>query len=187
MANKRKAAIIGCGSISGGHANGYQKISDRISLAYCVDLIPERAENRKAEYGDDATICLTDYKELLADKSVDIVSICLPNHLHAQVSIDCLNAGKHVLCEKPAAMNYEEALAMKEAADRNGKILNIGVVNHREIEVRIYILAEMAVKPRPVCVKGRLDVAPFADFGKHLFKKLLAALYLRRSGIIVVV
>ena len=129
MAKKLKAALIGCGSISGAHAGGYQAIADKVELAYCIDLIRERAENRKAEYGTESTVCLTDYKEMLADESVDIVSICLPNHLHAQVSIDCLNAGKHVLCEKPAAMNYAEALAMKEAADKNGKILNIGVVN----------------------------------------------------------
>ena len=129
MAQKIKAAIIGCGTISGAHGNGYKAISDKVSLAYCVDLVLERAQDRAAEYGDESTVCLTDYKEMLADPTVDVVSICLPNHLHAQVSIDCLNAGKHVLCEKPAAMNYEEALAMKAAADANNKILNIGVVN----------------------------------------------------------
>ena len=129
MAKKLKAALIGCGTISGAHGDAYRAIADQVELAYCIDLIRERAESRKAEFGTESTICLTDYQEMLADESVDIVSVCLPNHLHAQVSIDCLNAGKHVLCEKPAAMNYEDALAMKEAADRNGKILNIGVVN----------------------------------------------------------
>jgi len=75
---------------------------------------------------------------MLADKSVDLVSICLPNHLHAPVAIDCLNAGKHVLCEKPAAINFAQAQKMKEAADKNGKILNIGVCNRfNEAVVRI--------------------------------------------------
>jgi predicted dehydrogenase len=53
----------------------------------------------------------------------------VPNYLHAPISIDCLDAGKNVLCEKPAAMNYAEAVSMKDAADRNNRILNIGVVN----------------------------------------------------------
>ena len=144
MARKTKAALIGCGNISGAHGDGYKAIADYVDIAYCVDLIPERAEQRKAQYGNADTVCLTDYREMLRDPSVDVVSVCLPNYLHAPVTIDCLNAGKHVLCEKPAAMNYAEALSMKEAADRNGKILNIGVVNrfNRGVEaVREVILS----------------------------------------------
>ena len=70
-----------------------------------------------------------DYREMLQDPAVDAVSVCVPNYLHAPITVDCLDAGKHVLCEKPAAMNYAQALQMKVAADRNGRILNIGVVN----------------------------------------------------------
>ncbi len=138
MERKLKAAIIGCGVISGAHGRGYKAISDKVSLAYCVDLIQEKAEERAKEFGDETTVCLTDYKQMLKDESVDLVSVCLPNYLHAPVTIDCLNAGKHVLCEKPAAMNYAEALSMKKAADENGKILNIGVCNRfHESVVRI--------------------------------------------------
>lgn len=137
MSNKVRAAIIGCGNISGAHGPAYKAIADSVDLAYCVDLVPERAADRKEKFGNASTICLTDYHEMLRDPSVDVVSICLPNDLHAPVTIDCLNAGKHVLCEKPTALNYEQALTMKEAADRNGKILNIGVVNrfNRSVEV----------------------------------------------------
>ncbi len=129
MNKKLKAAIIGCGNISGAHGAGYRAISDRVSLAYCVDLLPERAQRRAEEFGDESTVALTDYRDVLKDTEVDIVSICLPNHLHAPVSIAFLEAGKDVLCEKPAAMNYAETLKMKAAADKSGKILNIGVVN----------------------------------------------------------
>ena len=144
MSNKVRAAIIGCGNIAGAHGPAYKAIADHVELAYCIDLIPERAEEKKAAFGDENTVCLTDYREMLKDPTVDVVSVCLPNDLHAPVTIDCLNAGKHVLCEKPVALNYEQALTMKEAADRNGRILNIGVVNrfNRAVEaVRESILS----------------------------------------------
>src|SRR5699024_7116635 len=67
----------------------------------------------------------TDYKELIADDAIDVISVCLPNNLHAPVSIDSLNAGKHVLCEKPMATSREEAEQMIEAAEKNGKKLMI--------------------------------------------------------------
>ena len=144
MSNKVRAAIIGCGNIAGAHGPAYKAIADHVELAYCIDLIPERAAEKKAAFGDENTVCLTNYREMLKDPTVDVVSVCLPNDLHAPVTIDCLNAGKHVLCEKPVALNYEQALTMKEAADRNGRILNIGVVNrfNRAVEaVRESILS----------------------------------------------
>ncbi len=63
----------------------------------------------------------TDYKEMLADESIDCVSVCVPNFLHAPVVIDCLNAGKHVLCEKPLACDAKEGAKMVAAAEAAGK------------------------------------------------------------------
>jgi len=124
-----KVAIIGCGTIANSaHGPSYAK-NPLAKIAYCVDIIPERAKALAAKFGDADTVALTDYHDMLSDESVTVVSVCVPNALHAPISIDCLNAGKNVLCEKPAAMNYAEVLTMKEAADRNGRILNIGVVN----------------------------------------------------------
>ena len=57
------------------------------------------------------------------------VSVCTPNKMHSIISCDCLMGGKNVLCEKPAAKNYGEALKMQEAQKKSGKVLNIGVVN----------------------------------------------------------
>ncbi|MGN1450608.1 MAG: Gfo/Idh/MocA family protein [Eubacteriales bacterium] len=129
MSERKKAAIIGCGTISGAHGKSYKLISDRVELKYFCDLIPERAEARKKEFGEESSVVTTDYRDILRDPEVDMISVCLPNRLHAPVTIDCLNAGKDVLCEKPASTSYELALSMKNAADRNGRILNIGVVN----------------------------------------------------------
>ncbi len=125
--NPIKVAVIGCGTIANAaHLPAYQN-NPLAELAYVCDIIPERAEAAKAKYG--ATKAVLDYHEILADASVQAVSLCVPNYLHAPLAIDCLNAGKHVLCEKPASVSYELAVSMKEAADRNGRILNIGVVN----------------------------------------------------------
>lgn len=65
----------------------------------------------------------------LNNPEVEAVSVCTPNHVHAQISIDALHAGKNVLCEKPAARTYEEAKTMLDAQRETGKVLNIGVVN----------------------------------------------------------
>ena len=72
---------------------------------------------------------VVDYKEVLADPQVEAVSVCTPNNVHAQIAIDALRAGKNVLCEKPAARTYEEALEMQKVQHETGKVLNIGVVN----------------------------------------------------------
>ncbi len=127
--SKTKVVIIGCGTIANAaHGPSYSRNPD-VEIAYCVDIIPERAKALSAAYGDENTKAITDYREAITDPEVTCVSVCVPNYLHAPITIDCLNAGKHVLCEKPAAMNYLEAVSMKKAADHNDRILNIGVVN----------------------------------------------------------
>ena len=122
-----KIGIIGCGSIANSvHIPSYMA-NPKAEIKYFCDIIPERAEEAVKKYG--CGIAVTDYKEILADPEVTAVSVCTPNLMHSIIAIDALEAGKHVLCEKPAARTYEEALAMQEAQKRTGKILNIGVVN----------------------------------------------------------
>lgn len=126
---KTKVAIIGCGTIANAaHGPSYQKNPD-VEIAYCVDIIPERAQALKEKFGDENTVALTDYHEMLKDPAVTAVSVCVPNYLHNPITIDCLRAGKNVLCEKPAAVNYALAKEMADVAHETGKILNIGVVN----------------------------------------------------------
>jgi predicted dehydrogenase len=122
-----KVAIIGCGTIANSaHIPAYMK-NKEVEIKYFCDIIPERAKAAVEKYG--CGIAVTDYKEILKDPEVTAVSVCTPNKEHAYISIDCLRAGKHVLCEKPAARTYAEALEMQKAAQETGKILNIGVVN----------------------------------------------------------
>ncbi len=127
-----KVGIIGCGGIAkGAHFPSYM-LEKRAEVVAVCDIRPERAEFAKKKFFRNAKT-YTDYKELLNDKSIDYVDICTPNYLHSIIAIDALNAGKHVLCEKPDAVSVEEAVKMKQAAENNGKKLMV-IRNNRYYE-----------------------------------------------------
>ena len=129
MDKKVRIGVIGCGGIANGkHLPAYSKNKDAELVAFC-DIVVERAEKANAQYGNENTKVYTDYKELLKDKTIDAVLVLTHNSEHCRITVDALDAGKHVVCEKPMAMNYEEAKKMIEARDRNGKILTIGYQN----------------------------------------------------------
>ena len=115
---KTRVAIIGCGKIANAaHGPSYAKNPD-VEIAYCIDILPERAEALARTYGDPETKAITDYREMLRDPSVSVVSVCVPNFLHAPITIDCLDSGKNVLCEKPAGLDAAQATAMAAACAR---------------------------------------------------------------------
>jgi predicted dehydrogenase len=119
---KLKVGVIGCGSIaSRRHLIEYAANQDVEITAVC-DVVASRAEEMALAYGAKA---FTEYDDVLQLDEIDVISVCLPNHLHAPVSIAALNAGKHVLCEKPMATSIEEAEEMIQAARRNQKTLMI--------------------------------------------------------------
>ncbi len=122
-----KVAVIGCGTIANSaHIPAYMKNPDA-NIAYFCDILPERATAAVEKYG--CGVAVEDYHAVLADPDVVAVSVCTPNNVHAQISIDALRAGKHVLCEKPTARTLSEAEEMRRVAEETGKTLNIGVVN----------------------------------------------------------
>jgi len=125
--SKVKIAVIGCGTIATtAHIPAYMANPD-CEIVYFCDIIPERAENAVKEHKTGKAVA--DYREILDDPAVDAVSVCTPNNVHPTISIDFLRAGKHVLCEKPAARTYAEALEMQKVCNETGKILAIGVIN----------------------------------------------------------
>ena len=131
--SKVKIGIIGCGTIANSaHIPNYLKNPD-VEIKYFCDILPERANAAVEKYGCEAgaknAVAVEDYHVVLADPEIDAVSVCTPNFGHSVISIDALRAGKNVLCEKPAARIYSEALKMQEVQHETGKILNIGVVN----------------------------------------------------------
>ena len=126
MAEKVRIGIIGCGGIANGkHLRAIENIDFLEPVAFC-DIIEERAVETAKKYGSADAKVYTDYKELLKDESIVAVHVCTPNRSHSFITIDALEAGKHVLCEKPMAKTYAEAKAMYEASVRTGKVLSIG-------------------------------------------------------------
>ncbi len=127
MRNMR-AGIIGCGGIANSkHLPAIKKMGKIDMVAFC-DIIPERAEKAREEYGTEDAQVFTDYKELLK-LDLDAVYVTTPNREHSFISIDAMKAGKNVLCEKPMAKTSAEAKAMLDTAKETGKILTIGYQN----------------------------------------------------------
>lgn len=121
---KLGVAVIGGGSIAQrSHLPAYAANAS-VDLLAVAEPIAERAESITKAFPDVTVI--PSYEAVLSMPAVDLVSVCLPNFLHARVSIAALEAGKHVLCEKPPATNAEDARRMAEAAERAGTVLTFG-------------------------------------------------------------
>lgn len=120
-----KVGVIGTGGISGVHLGGYSRNPNVEIYALC-DINEKNLAKRAEEYKVSRTF--TDYREMLALKELDAVSVCTWNSAHAECAIAALRAGKHVLCEKPMALNTAQAQEMEKAAKESGKLLMIGFV-----------------------------------------------------------
>jgi predicted dehydrogenase len=129
---KLKIGIVGCGGIANGkHLPSLKKLENIEMVAFC-DIIEEKAKEAADQFGTEGAKVYTDYKELLKDKSIDVVHVLTPNKSHSFITVDALEAGKHVMCEKPMAKTAAEAKKMVETAKKTGKKLTIGYQNrHR--------------------------------------------------------
>ena len=121
--NVTRIGIIGAGWPGQAHARGCADAGG-IKVVAVADLIPARRKQIITEFG--AAKEYADAKELIEDKEVDAVAVCLPNHLHAPTAIAALRAGKHVVCETPPAISAKEAKQIASAATKAGKILLYG-------------------------------------------------------------
>ncbi len=129
-------AIIGCGRIANNaHLPALSKI-ENVRIKYACDLIEEKAKLAKEKFPKIENI-ITDYKVALNDKEIDGVYVLTPNYAHYTITMDALKAGKHVFCEKPITINYELSVEMAKEAEKQGLLLNIGVVNryHKSVEM----------------------------------------------------
>ncbi|MFC4076995.1 Gfo/Idh/MocA family protein [Salinithrix halophila] len=116
----RNIGIIGAGGISEAHLQA-AALEPRVRVKAIADLDKKLAQGRGAPYGVKAFY--TDYRDMLADETIDAVILCLPNFLHKEAAFAALDADKHVLCEKPLAMNSREAKEMADKAQRAGRLL----------------------------------------------------------------
>ena len=126
---KVRIGIIGCGGIATSkHMPSLAKVKNVEMVAFC-DIIVEKAQKAAAKFGTPDAKYYENYKELLADETIDVVHVCTPNRSHSFITVDALEAGCHVMCEKPMAINSVEAQKMLDAAARTGKKLTIGYQN----------------------------------------------------------
>lgn len=156
---KIKIGIIGVGGISNEHIKAYQCNPEVELYAFC-DIDPVRLNMMGEKYGVERLF--TDVNEMVALPELDAVSVTTWNSAHAPCTIAALNAGKHVLCEKPMSVKVEDAEAMKEAAEKAGKLLMLGFVCRHEQGTKI--------------LKKYIDNG---RFGNVYFAK---AVFLRRDG-----
>ena len=184
--DKIKVGIIGCGGIAiGKHMPALKTVSEVEMTAFC-DIIAERAEKAAKDFGAPGAKVYTDYRKLLEDNSITAVHVLTPNKSHCEISVDALNAGKHVLCEKPMAKSYADAKLMADAAKKTGKLLSIGYQNRFRADSQylkksiergdlgdIYFAKAHAVRRRAVPTWGVfLDEeaqggGPLIDIGTH--------------------
>lgn len=172
MADKINVAVIGCNTIANSaHIPAYMA-NGNCKIKYFCDIAEKRADAAAEKYGCGKTA--RDYHDLLNDPELTAVSICTPNHTHSQISVDFLKAGKHVLCEKPAACTLEDVLLMQKTQHETGLVLSIGVVNR-------YNNAVMKIKDLIDCgVLGKIYHV-YLSFRSHRSIPGLGGVYTRKA------
>ena len=190
MMDETKVGIIGAGGIAGGkHLPGHRNVEGVSIIAVC-DIDRQRAENFAKQH--DIKHVFTDYNDFVAMPELDAVSVCTPNNFHAPPTIAALNAGKHVICEKPIAGNANDGQAMVDAQKASGKVLQIGLQSRFGTEARtlrklyedgffgdIYYARAMAMRRRGVpaspsfITKSIAGGGPLIDIGVHILDVLL--------------
>ena len=178
------------GGIAGGkHLPGHRNV-EGVSITAVCDIDQQRAENFAKQH--DIKHVFTDYNEMVAMPELDAVSVCTPNNFHAPPTIAALEAGKHVICEKPIAGNAIDGQAMVDAQKASGKVLQIGLQSRFGAEAQtlrklyedgffgdIYYARAMAMRRRGVpaspsfITKSIAGGGPLIDIGVHILDVLL--------------
>ena len=124
MARTIRIGIIGSGGIARAHASAYKKIP-YVEIVAVADSLAGRAQAFIQQEELVHAAAFEDHRRLL-ELDLDGVSICTPNIAHHETSVNALNAGKHVLVEKPMSVTLQQSIEMVEAAERSGKMLTVG-------------------------------------------------------------
>jgi predicted dehydrogenase len=186
MTDKLRIGIVGLGGIgTSKHLPSLSKLAHIEVIAFC-DIIEEKALKAAKDYGSESSTVYTDYRKMLEDRTIDVVHVCTPNSSHAEITIAALEAGKHVMCEKPMAITSTDARNMLEASKRTGKKLTIGYQNRYRPDSlflknlcsignlgEIYLAKALAIRRRAVPTWGVFlekelqGGGPLIDIGTH--------------------
>ena len=129
-----RVAVVGTGGISHAHIHAWMKFPERCKIVALVDIIPGKAQRVKEQYHLDADVYL-DHHDIL-NLDIDVVDVCTPPFSHAEISINALQSGKNVVCEKPMAASLQECDEMLKARDLSGKRLSIIAQNRFREPIR---------------------------------------------------
>lgn len=186
MEKKIRVGIIGMGAIGAVHADAYAANSGAAEIVAICDVAEERLKSQGDRFNVPGRFA--DYRQLLKG-DVDAVSVCVGNTLHKEVAVAALEAGKHVLLEKPMAMNATQAAAIVAAAKKSGKVLQIGMVRRQAGETQmarkcvadgllgaIYHMRAVLIRNRGIpglggwfTTKAMSGGGPLIDIGVHFF------------------
>lgn len=133
---KLRIGVIGLGWPGQRHLEGYTKRDD-VEVVALSDVNTAAAENAKEQFGVSSAEVWGNYEEMLAKASVDAVSVCTPNFLHAPIAVAALGAGKHVLLEKPLAHTLDEGERIARAVADSGKTLMMAFNNRHRLDSRL--------------------------------------------------
>jgi len=150
---KLGVAILGCGMMGNIHADGWASLPEA-RLVACADILEDRAQALAEKHGLEAWS--SNYRQAVLHPGVDVVSICTPTHLHAEMAVYAANQGKHVLTEKPMARTLPQAEMMRQAAEANKIKLGVGFMRRQSavFEALRYHLQEGSLG-RPVLYTAR--------------------------------
>jgi predicted dehydrogenase len=124
VGKKLRIGVIGCGRIAQAHLAAIENLKDEADLIATADADEKRAREAKQRFG--ARLFTSRYEDILNHAEIDAVIITLPNHLHHPIALQAAMAKKHILVEKPIALNTKQALEMVDEAKRNGMTLMVG-------------------------------------------------------------
>ena len=136
MTKPLNVGLIGYGFMGRTHSNAYRKAPHFFDLPYrpvlktVCGLVEDQAKAFAEKWGYEAYT--TNWKEVVEDEKIDVVDICVPNNMHAEIAIACAKAGKAICCEKPLALNVAQAEEMVAAVEKAG-VPNLASFNYRRV------------------------------------------------------
>ncbi len=175
-----RVAVIGAGEMGRMHLEGWRTVRD-VELVVVADPDLSRAQTLASQHGID---CVGDWQAAIDRADVDVVSVCVPTCFHPDVTVFAAERGKHVICEKPIALDLAGADRMIEAAERNNVHLTIGLMYRaspatprlREMvqsgalgrPVYFSLNAAAGIRPKSLMHAEDGNGGPFIDFAVHL-------------------
>ncbi|WP_274361617.1 Gfo/Idh/MocA family protein [Paenibacillus thermotolerans] len=170
MTRKTRIGIIGSGGIAAAHIRGY-KTMEEVEIVAVADIVPGKAKSFIQDQDLPGAEAFEDHRQML-ELDLDGVSVCTPNMAHHQTTVDALNAGKHVLVEKPMSVTLDEAIDMVQVSKKTGKMLSIGFQPRYDPNMKIV---------RDIVQSGQLGKVYFVETGGGRRRGMPGGTFIRKD------